>query len=262
METNDTAAYDEIDLLELLRVLRKRMWVIILVGVLTAACVGAYSRFIVTPQYTSSTQIYILGKEASITSMSLSDLQLGSQLTNDYMIMIVSRPVLEQVIENLGLPMDYVELEKLIEVTNPTSTRILEISATYPDAYMVKEIVDEIAEVSSEQIAVIMDMPKPNIIEDGVVPKVQSSPSVLRNTAIGGMLGVVVMCIIFCAMYLLNNMINGKEDVEKYLGLSTLGVIPDEDFYNTKKGKKNGKGKNGKNESKHGNGGSENSKAS
>ena len=88
----------EIDLLELLFEFKKRAWVIILAAVLGCLGAGAYSRLILTPVYTSTAMVYVLSKETTLTS--LADLQIGSQLTKDYSVMITSRPVLEQVIKN------------------------------------------------------------------------------------------------------------------------------------------------------------------
>lgn len=224
---NSTSDEIEIDLRELLFVIRRRLWLILLAGILAAGCVGAFCKFRMTPQYTSSTKIYVVGRQASISSLSLSDLQMGSQLTKDYKVLIQSRPVFETVIGNLGLDMEYQELAGRVTVTNPQDTRILEISVKYPDPYLAKQIVDEVAAVSSQQIAAIMDMNEPNIVEDGVVPTEKSSPHVTKNAAIAGILGIFLMALICCARYLLNDTIQSKEDVEKYLGLTTIGVIPE-----------------------------------
>lgn len=245
---NSTTDEIEIDLRELLFVIRRRLWLILLTGILAAVCVGAFCKFVMTPQYTSSTKIYVVGRQASISSLSLSDLQMGSQLTKDYKVLVQSRPVFETVIGNLGLDMEYRELAGRVTVTNPQDTRILEISVEYPDPYLAKQIVDEIAKVSSQQIAAIMDMNEPNIVEDGVIPTEKSSPHVKKNTAIAGLAGMFLMALICCARYLLNDTIQGKDDVEKYLGLTTIGIIPE--FGDPEA--KSGKGKKRKKKSKGG----------
>lgn len=227
----NTSKHDEIeiDLRELLGLLRSRIWMIIIVGILTATAAGLISTFLITPIYTSTTKLYIVNKSPSLSSLSLSDLQLGTQLTKDYMVLVQSRPVTEQVIKNLGLDIDYEGLVRITTISNPQDTRILEISVKYPDAYLAKEIVDEIAAVSSKRIASIMDMKEPAVVEKGYEAKSATSPNIMRNIAIGGILGLTFAIFVFSMLYILDDTIKSSEDVEHYLGLNTIGIIPVEE---------------------------------
>ncbi len=214
----------EIDLLDLFYLIKSRLWIIILSGAIVAAAAGLISSFVLTPIYTSTAQLYILSKSTSITS--LADIQLGTQLTQDYMVLVKSRTVVNQVIDNLGVDMTYEEMEKLIDVTNQNNTRILQLSVSYPDAYLAKEIVNEFAEVSKKQIAVIMDTAEPTIVDKAVVATNPSSPNVQKNVIIGGLIGLILASAIIIVLYLMDDTIKSDEDIEKYLGISTLGLIP------------------------------------
>jgi capsular polysaccharide biosynthesis protein len=217
----------EIDLIDLLYFLKSRLWVIILTGIIFALGFGLVSSFLITPMYTSTTKLYILSKSTSITS--LADIQLGTQLTQDYMVLIKSRPVVTKVIENLELDMSYEELANIITISNPTNTRILEIKAEYPNAFIAKQIVDEFAAVSVDQIAKIMDTEAPSIVEEGFVAAVPDSPNLKKNILIGAMLGVLLAAGIFVVLHIMDDTVKTSEEVEKYLGLSTLGLIPMEE---------------------------------
>jgi capsular polysaccharide biosynthesis protein len=217
----------EIDLIDLLYFLKSRLWVIILTGIIFALGFGLVSSFLITPMYTSTTKLYILSKSTSITS--LADIQLGTQLTQDYMVLIKSRPVVTKVIENLELDMSYEELANIITISNPTNTRILEIKAEYPNAFIAKQIVDEFAAVSVDQIAKIMDTEAPSIVEEGFVATVPDSPNLKKNIPIGAMLGVLLAAGIFVVLHIMDDTVKTSEEVEKYLGLSTLGLIPMEE---------------------------------
>ena len=129
----------QIDLLELLEALRRRIWLIILALVLGAGAGVLYTKVLMTPVYTSTAMVYVLSKETTLTS--LADLQIGSQLTNDYRVVVTSRPVLEEVIDNLQLETDYVGLRGQLSLENPADTRILSISATDSDPQRAKAIV-------------------------------------------------------------------------------------------------------------------------
>ncbi len=214
----------EIDLVEIFYLVKHQLWIIILSGIICASLAGLMSSFLLTPMYTSRTQLYILSKSTSITS--LADIQIGTQLTQDYMVLVKSRPVVNQVIENLDLNMRYEEMLDYISISNPTNTRILEIRVEYPDAYLAKEIVDEFATVSTSQIAKIMDVQQPTIVEEGYMQPNPSSPNTTRNIMIGGLLGVFLAAGIIIVLYLLDDTIKDADDIEKYLELTNLGLIP------------------------------------
>lgn len=214
----------EIDLMEVFYLLWSKIWIIIISGIITASAAGLISSFLITPIYTSTTKLYILSKSTTLTS--LADLQIGTQLTQDYMVLVKSRPVVTQVINNLELNMTYEEMTDVITITNPTDTRILEITANYPDPYLAKEIVDEFAIVSSDQIAKIMDAEKPAIVEEGYMQPLPTSPNKTKNTAIGGIIGIILASAIITLLYIMDDTIKDSSDVEKYLGLNTLGLIP------------------------------------
>lgn len=216
----------EIDLRELFGVLKSKLWIILLITILAAGIAGFASDRMLTPIYESTTKLCVVNKSQSISSLSLSDLQLGSQLTKDYMVLVKSRPVTEQVISNLGLTMTHEELVNILTISNPTDTRILEITAQYPDAYMAKQIVDEVAAVSAQRMAVIMDMKEPSIVEEGHVATSPSSPNILKNTAIAGILGMIATIFILTVIYLMDDTIKSTEDIGKYLGLTTIGLVP------------------------------------
>ncbi len=183
------------------------------------------SRFAITPQFTSTSMMYILSKETTLTS--LADLQIGSQLTNDYKTIISSRPVLQNVVDKLQLPYTYKTLSRKVKIDNPQNTRIITIAVKDPDPQMAKTITDAIAETSSDFIGEIMEMVPPKIIETGEVPVLKSSPSNSRNALIGAFLGGAIVCALVVIRMLLNDTIINTDDVSNYLGLSVLASVPE-----------------------------------
>ena len=180
---------------------------------------------------------------------SIADLQLGTELAHDYEILIKSTPVLEEVIDNLGLNMDKDILKKSITVENPTDTRILNISVTNTEPAAAKEIVDQVAQVSSEFVGDKMEVVPPKIIEEGEIPETKTAPSVTRNTLLGLMAGIVVSAGLVVVLAVMNDTIKSEDDITRYLGISTLASVPDrKDFVGqkNKRGKKKAKGRGGK----------------
>ncbi|MCD7708657.1 MAG: Wzz/FepE/Etk N-terminal domain-containing protein [Clostridiales bacterium] len=227
----------EIDLKEVLRELWRKCPAILAVCVAGGLLAGMITEFFIPQTYTSTTSILVLTKETTLTS--LADLQLGSQLANDYEVLITARSVLNEVIENLGLDMEYEELKNKITVENPTDTRILEISVKDQSPTRARNIVNELASIASVYIGDMMEVVPPKIVEEGVVPQKRTSPSLPRNIVIGVLLGFLVSGGLVVGMTITDDTIKGEEDVEKYLGLSTLASVPDRrDFISGKKKKR------------------------
>ncbi len=214
----------EIDLKELIGVILNKIWIIVIVGLLGTVVAGLYTTVCIAPQYTSSSMIFILTKTTSITSMA--DIQLGRQLTQDYTVLIKSRPVIEKVISNLKLDMSYAQLCGKVSIANQTDTRILTMTVTDPDPYTAKQIVDELTKIVVDRVAEIMDTDKPSIIENGNIAGAPSTPNTKKNCLMGGMLGAVLAAGIIVLLFLLDDTIKDADDIEKYLDVSVLGTIP------------------------------------
>lgn len=214
----------EIDLLQLFYALKKKIWFILAAMIIGGGLAGAYSKFLITPQYSSTSMMYILSKETTLTS--LADLQIGSQLTEDYKVIVNSRPVLGEVIDSLALDMSYEQLLAKISIGNPNDTRILTVTVTDPDPYRAKAIVDCVAETASDYIGEIMEMIPPKIIENGTVATRKTSPSNGKNAVLGALAGMVLVCGVIVIQVIMNDTVRTEEDVERYLGLTVLASVP------------------------------------
>ena len=218
----------ELDLRELLLELLA-YWQLILISIILAGGIAfAVSKFMMVPKYQSTSELYVLTKSTSITS--LADIQTGTSLTNDYIVVVKGRPVLEQVIQNLGLREDYKSLRDRVELNNPSNSRILEITVTDENPELAKAIADQIAKVASAFIAEKMDQDPPTIIQNGYADGSPVSPNILKNTVLGGMLGAILSIALVVISYLFNDTITGPEDIEKKLGMNVLGSLPMEEI--------------------------------
>lgn len=216
----------EIDLVELFMVLKSKLHIILLSGILAALLAFIGTKLLMTPMYTSVTKMYVLSRQDSSAGVTYSDLQTGSQLTKDYAELVKSRPVLEQVIAVLNLDMEPEDLAENITVETPTDTRILSISVESDNPKEAKEIADTLRETVSSEIKEIMHAESVDTIEDGNLPKEPSSPSLKKNMVLGGALGVFLALAILIFIFLRDDTIKNPDDVEQYLGLNVLTSIP------------------------------------
>ena len=227
----------EIDLRELFYALKKHILIIFAALLAGAVIAGAATKIFITPVYSATSTMLVLTKETTLSS--LADLQIGSQLTKDYNILITSRTVLQDVVDELNLDMSYKELKGCITVDNPTDTRILSITATNKDPEMAKKIADTLAKTSADFIGDKMEVTPPKIIEEGEVPIVQTSPNTKKNVMVGALAGLVLSAGIIILLTLMDDTIKSEDDIEKYLGMTTLATIPDRKDFITGKGPRN-----------------------
>lgn len=225
MQNTSTEDVIEIDLREIIGLLVHWLWLILVCGILTGMVGFVMSSFVITPQYQSTTKVYILNKQDN-NSLTYSDVQLGTQLTKDYAQLIKGRYVLEQVIETCGLTEGYGSFSERVTVQTLTDTRIIAITVEDPDPVMAQFIANEIRKEASEHIKNVMDIQAVNVAEEANLPTAPASPSVMKWTAIGFLAGVFLCAMVLVIRFVMDDTIKSSEDIERYLGLSTLALIP------------------------------------
>ena len=157
----------------------------------------------------------------------MSDLQVGAQLTKDYQELLLSRPLLEEVINNLSLPTSYAQLQNSINITNTSDTRILKITVTTTDPQQSADIANELVDQAIIYLPRIMETDPPNVVEQAIVPTHKSSPSYSKNVMMGGMIFVVLYCAILTIRFLMNDTLVTPDDIERNFGVQPLATIPE-----------------------------------
>lgn len=244
MENQHTTKNDEmeIDLMEIAGVILSKLWIIILSGITAALVFIVVTMLFITPQYESTTKMYVLSQQDNNTLTS-SDMQTSLSLTKDYAELIKSRTVTEGVIAQLNLDMTDKQLLQKISVGTSSDTRILSITVTDEDPYQACQIANAVRDVAANHIQNVMNIDAVNIVETANIPNEKASPSLSKNAVMGGLLGVILAAAIILLVYLTNDTIKSQEDVEKYLQLSVLGTIPLMEMEKKSRKQKKGKGR-------------------
>lgn len=216
----------EIDIRELYYVLRKKIVAILLTGMIFAGAAGVYSFFVAEPIYQSTARLYITTQSTSITS--LADIQMGTVLTYDYVELIQSRTLVEEVILNLGLQNKetYGSIKSRLSVVNPEDTRILNISIEGPDPKENKQIANEFAKVARRSISEVMKTDEPSLWETAVSKGAPIKPQKTKNIALGLIIGIFLASLVVVISHLMDDAIKTNDDAERYLDLMVLGTIP------------------------------------
>lgn len=218
----------EIDVLSMLKVLWRRKFLIFFVSLLTALVGLLVSLFLLTPEYTSTTRIYVVSREQGENpGLTNQDLQAGTYLVKDYKEIILSQDVLNQVVSDLKLGGTAKDLAEKIDVEVPTDTRIVSISVEDESAKEASRIANAVREVAAQKIIAVTRVSDVTTLEEAQPATSPSSPNIRRNTLLGFGAGFVLMIVIIFLTELLDDRIKKPEDIESTMGLTLLGVVPD-----------------------------------
>lgn len=223
----ETAEF-EIDFGELIYVLWKKAWIIILVAVMFAASAFAYANYTAVDMYKSTTTVFFVPKNLD-GSFSMNAFVQGEEFINDYEEIVKSNYVLNKVIDNLNLNMSSTQLAETISLATDDNTRVVSISVIANDPYLAKDIANKVRELSAERIIEIFGADAVFTIDEANLPLQTTGSGVKKTTLMGAVVGFAIPCVIIAAIHLFNNTIVIPDDVENYLDLSVLGVIPYDD---------------------------------
>ena len=212
-----------IDLVELFYYLLSKLHFLLLGMIAGAVLLGAYASSSITPIYTATSKLYIMG---STGSSIIADLQIGTVLTMDYQEVFRTWEVHQMVNEALGTNYSYSALQSMISVSNPEDTRILYITARHPDSQTAADIANAYAAAAKRFIVQIMKTDEPSTFSIALVPGTASGGGITGYVIRGVLLGTVLAGGVLVLVFLLDSRPKSPEDVMRYANIPTLAVIP------------------------------------
>ena len=230
----------EIDLIDQAWALLDKIHYIVLCFLIGAVIMNAYSYFLVRPTYKSTAKMYVVSASKN-SVVDLDALNIGTSLTADYEQLMLSYPVLEQVINKLNLDMDSDTLAKMITLENPTDTRILNINVVSTDPKNARDIANTLMDVSVDYLPKTMSTNAPNVAQKAKLADHKDGPSYTKYTMIGALAGAFLYCMYLVVKYLMDDTIHTADDMEKYFDIVPLAVIPDVSELAPEKQQKKGK---------------------
>ena len=215
---------DTIDLLELFMGLLAHWTLIAATAVVGAVLMALYTFFLVTPMYKATATIYVVSRNDSV--LNFSDLQVGSELTSDYIKVFEMWEVHEKVISNLDLDYTYTDMASMLSVTNTSDTRMLDITVTNPDPEEAAAIANEYADVGAKYISEKMKTDEPTLMSSARVPENPFSPNKAKNILLGFVVGFVLACAVVVLRTMLDDTYKSADDIRKYTGMVVLASVP------------------------------------
>ena len=223
--------YYTIDLVHVFSTLLKKVWVIILCGIIGAIIGFSYSTFAIAPNYSSSIMLYVNNSSLSVGgasfSISSSEITAAQSLVKTYSEMLTNRTTLEAVIEKSGVNFTWSELNSMIETEAVNGTEILRVKVTCEDPYEAAKIANCLAEVLPKRISEIIEGSSMEVVDSAVVNLSKVSPSITKYTAMGGMFGAVLALVVVIIMALADDTIHDEDYILQNYKYPILARVPD-----------------------------------
>ena len=224
----------QLDIMLLLRRIWEKKVLIVLVTLLFTVASLAVSIFVITPQYSSTTKVYVVNQtKDEKKAITTQDVQLGSLLVKDYKEIILSNKVMEDAAEKSGTGLTAKELAKKVSVEAPKDTRIISITVQDKDPQVASDLANTVKEISADQIKEVTKIDDVTTLEEAKAATSPSSPNILKNGILATALGFILAVAGVVLFELLDDRVKRAEDIEETMGLVLLGVVPD-----TKTGKR------------------------
>lgn len=225
----DTKAVEmEIDIRELIYIMKRRLWFIVLATILAILASGIVSFFVLDPIYQASTTIMV-GKSSGYgdsSQLQIQDLNLNQRLAKTYGQIVKSRGVSEEVIDHLGLNITPEQLKAKTTVSQVNDTEFITISVTDTNPEEAASIANKLSEVFKKKVMEIMRVDNVQVLDDAVVPKFPIKPRIAINIAIAGVLGFMISIFVAFLLEYMDNTIKSPEDIQRHLQLNIIGTIP------------------------------------
>ena len=222
---------ETIDLREYFGIIKKRFWIIALITVIAAVVSGIISFFMLKPVYEAKSTLIVNTEKNEETQMITGDqFNVTQKLAVTYGEIIKSRAVLEDVIKNLKLDNEYEDLVNKVTVSPVKDTQIISISVQDTNKQKARDIANEIPKVFTKEAKRITKANDVQVIDKATLPKNPIKPNKVMNVLIAFVLGTMIGLFVVFLIEYLDNKMKTPQDIEKHLGLSVIGVIPNEDI--------------------------------
>ncbi|MDD3308010.1 MAG: Wzz/FepE/Etk N-terminal domain-containing protein [Acetobacterium sp.] len=224
----------EIDLLKLLKALWRKAWLIVLSAIVCGSLVLAFTYFYIEPLYESRAQMYVNNSSLSLDSAALSitsgDISAAKSLVATYIVILQSRQVLTEIISKAQLELTYEELSEMITAQSVSSTEVFEVVVTDIDPYRAEKIANTIAGVLPQKISSIVEGGSVRIVDYAVIPAEKSSPSLIKNSLVGALIGFLLCAGLIIVRELSDTTIRDDNYlITNYPDIPLLAIIPDMD---------------------------------
>ena len=218
---------ESISLQEITKIIRKRLFLIISLTIISVGITAGISYYVLTPIYQAQTQILVNQKSNSDEAYSWERTEIDLQLINTYNVIITSNAILSKVIEKLEMNVTPEQLKNQITVSSENNSKVVTIHVEDPNPRQAVEISNTVAEVFKEEIPTLMSVDNINILSVATLDENPSpvKPNKMLNMAIAAVVGLMVGIGVTFLMEMLDTTIKNEKDIEEILALPVMGLV-------------------------------------
>lgn len=221
----------DVDFRRVLKALLKKSWLIMLVAILLAGAIFCATFFFITPQYESSAMFYVNNNSLSIgdasVNVSTGDISASKALVESYIVILMTRSSLNDVIDYAGVDRSYEELRGMITASAVNSTEIFEVVVTSSDPAEAEKIANAIAYILPNRISNIIEGTSAKVVDSAILPSKPCSPNYVTNTALGFIIGLFLCASIVALREIFDITIRTEEDITQNCPHPVLTAVPD-----------------------------------
>ena len=223
-----------IDIGEIFHLFLSKWYILFASALFFGAFMFSYSFFLIEPVYVASGTLYVSGdrtssKTAVAQSVNLSDLMLAQELTKSYSAILTSNTFFKDVARQCGLGYTYKEIQHMVSISKIEETEVMRINASNTDPKDAQILVNVVLELAPSEIERIIQGGTAKIIDAAELPESPASPNILKNTAIGIILGLALSGGIIFMKDMFDTRIYSVEELKGIMDLPVLGIVPDAD---------------------------------
>jgi capsular polysaccharide biosynthesis protein len=218
---------ESLDIREILFVLKKHLKFIIVLSIVCGIMGLMVSKFLLKPEYQADATLIVNAEQTQqSTTMTYDQVTTAQDLVNTYAVILTSDTILNQVISNLQLNTTPAKLNNEISVTGVNDTQVIDISVKDHNPQVAAYIANEITKIAPNFIIKTVKAGSVEIISPAKINDNPVSPNIPLNSVISLIAGLIISVCISFLIQMLDNSFASEEDIQKYLGLTVLGVIP------------------------------------
>lgn len=210
---------------EYLRIIRRRIWVVMITVFLTAVAAYVFSK-LQEPLYRSEASYLVVPNR--------NDNGLSIVLTNNmnsYKQLALARPQIEKISAQLQLDRSPEWLLEHISIQANADDRKMIVQVDYPDIDMAPRLANAVGENMAALVSSLNDglegTDKINMrVTTPATPPELYRPQTRINVLAGAFLGLIVGLLLAFVLDAIDDTLKNTEDVERHVGLTIVGAIP------------------------------------
>lgn len=226
MNPKNTERTYAISLMELFTLIRKRIWMLLAVCLLSGGICFLVCNVFIHPTYEADATMSVITRFEDNIVVTNDQITSAENLVDTYAVVIRSRSVLKKVIRNLELDMSYETLKGKVIVTAVNGTQVMEIKVRDHDPELAEDILREITAIAPDEIIRAVEAGAVRIIDEAEAKGSKVAPHTGLNTVLAMMLGGMACIAYLVISFLLNDTYLSEEELQDDLDIPVFGVIP------------------------------------